>query len=110
VEGQCYGLRHGKERSVLRRIARLRRRRGTAGKSWSGSGTIFATHAGRINYQQIAARGWPIGSGAVESACAGIQKRFKRLGQFWRSRCLRRLNALIEAHELNRWDELWLQN
>ena len=43
----------------------------------------FATHADRMNYQTVARRGWPIGSGAVESACRQKQCRFKRPGQFW---------------------------
>jgi hypothetical protein len=30
----------------------------------------FAVQALRINYQTIHRRSWPIGSGAVESACA----------------------------------------
>ncbi len=36
-----------------------------------------------MHYQQVARRGWPIGSEAVESACRQKQTRFKRCGQFW---------------------------
>ncbi|HEX5398470.1 MAG TPA: hypothetical protein VFY06_05415 [Verrucomicrobiae bacterium] len=61
-----------------------------------------------MNYRQLFRRGWPIGSGAVESACAWRQRRFKRPGQFWTQAGLRHLNALIEARDLNHWDELWL--
>lgn len=110
VDRQCHDLRHGKERQVLRRIARLRGRRGTTGETIRREQNYLATHAGRMNYQARAARGWPIGSGAVESACAQKQKRFKRPGQFWTERGLRHLDALIQAREHNHWDQLWNRN
>ena len=68
----------------------------------------FASQAGRMNYQSVAARGWPIGSGAVESACRQKQCRFKRPGQFWTACGLCHLNALIEARDNGHWDQLWL--
>ena len=61
-----------------------------------------------MNYQQTARRGWPIGSGAVESACRQRQCRFKRPGQFWTSRGLRHLIALEEARHNGHWEELWM--
>ena len=51
--------------------------------------------------------GEPIGSGPVESACGQRQRRFKRPGQFWTQRGLRHLNAIIEARDLDHWDQLW---
>ena len=110
VQRQCHDLRHGQEQSVLRRLARLGRRSGASGEMIRREQNYFASHAGRMNYAEMAARGWPIGSGAVESACAQKQRRFKRPGQFWTERGVRHLNALIEARELNHWEELWLQN
>jgi hypothetical protein len=110
VNRQCHDLRHGKERTVLRRIARLRGRRGAAGEILRREKNYFASHAHRMNYQEMAQRSWPIGSGAVESACAQKQRRFKRPGQFWTERGQRHLNALIEAREQNYWDPLWSQN
>ena len=68
----------------------------------------FAGQSGRMNYQAIAARGWPIGSGAVESACRQSQCRFKRSGQFWTERGFRNLTALDEARRNAHWDELWI--
>ena len=102
--------RHGREQQVLRRLARLPAGRGAAKEIIRREQNYFASHAGRLNYEQTAARGWPIGSGAVESACAGLQKRFKRPGQFWSQRGLRHLNGLIQAREHQHWDSLWLQN
>jgi len=76
-------LRHGQERAVLREIAALPRRRGETGKTIRREQNYFATQAGRMNYQAMAQRGWPMGSGAVESACRSRQCRRKRPGQFW---------------------------
>ncbi len=52
---------------------------------------------------------WPIGSGAVESACRQRQGRFKRSGQFWTPAGMRHLSALTEARHTHHWDELWWQ-
>ena len=110
VDRQCHDLRQGKERNVLRRIARVRAGRGAAGETIRREQNYFATHARRMNYQEVSARGWPIGSGAVESACAQKQKRFKRPGQFWTERGLRHLDALIQTREHDHWDQLWSHN
>jgi len=107
VDQQCHNLRHGKEKQVLQGIRQLRGRRGTAGETVRRERNYFQSHRQRMNYQQLARRGWPIGSGPVESACAQKQGRFKRPGQFWTQNGLRHLNALIEARDLNHWDYLW---
>ena len=110
VEPLRHQVRHGQEQRALRQIARLKKRRGQAGKVIRREQNYFATHAGRMNYQAIAKRGWPIGSGAVESACRQKQCRFKRCGQFWSKEGLRNLCALDEARRNRHWDELWNQN
>lgn len=107
VEARLHHLRHGRERGVLQEIAGLKRR-GAAGQVLRREQHYFAEHAGRMNYQAVARRGWPIGSGAVESACRQKQGRFKRGGQFWTRRGLRNLAALDEARHNHHWDELWL--
>lgn len=63
--------------------------------------------SGRWGCPMLADRGWPIGSGPVESACSGKQGRFKRRGQFWIKSDVRHLESLIEARENKHWDELW---
>lgn len=103
-------VRHGQERPALRQIARLKKRGGEAGKVIRREQNYFKTHAGRMNYQAVAKRGWPIGSGAVESACRQKQCRFKRCGQFWSKEGLRNLCALDEARRNHHWDELWSLN
>jgi hypothetical protein len=110
VEGRLHQLRHGKEKKVLSEIAGLKNKRGAAGETLAREQNYFASHASRMNYQTIARRGWPIGSGAVESACRQKQCRFKRPGQFWTPKGLRNLIALDEARRNLHWDELWASN
>jgi hypothetical protein len=108
VETQLHQLRHGKEKRVLQQIAALPRQRGERGKVIRREQNYFSDHARRMNYQALADRGWPIGSGTVESACRQRQCRRKRPGQFWTPAGLRHLGALEEARDNAHWDELWL--
>ena len=110
VEPVRHQLRYGKEPQALRQISRLSKRRGEPGKVIGREQNYFQTHSKRMNYQAIARRGWPIGSGAVESACRQKQCRFKRCGQFWTHAGLRNLCALDEARRNHHWDDLWTAN
>ena len=110
VESRLHRLRHGQQQAVLKEIARLKGRRGQAGEIVRRQQNYFAVHAGRMNYKAFADRGWPIGSGTVESACLGSQCRFKEPGQFWSQKGFRHLCALEEARQNNHWDQLWLAN
>jgi len=107
VEPLRHQLRHGQEKKVLRVIAGLRAPKGQRGKTVRREQNYFASHQARMNYQAVAERGWPIGSGAVESACRQCQCRFKRPGQFWTPEGLRNLCALNEARHNHHWPELW---
>ena len=108
VQPRRHWLRHGQEKRVLREIAALRPPRGSAGDIVRREKNYFAGQAGRMNYQRLARKGWPIGSGSVESACRQKQCRFKRPGQFWTAKGMRHLGALTEARHNHHWDELWL--
>ena len=108
VEPRLHRLRHGKERAVLAEIAAWKRPRGARGALVRREQDYFAGQAARLHYARIAARGWPSGSGAVESACRQRQCRCKRPGQFWSVSGLRNLCALQEARANSHWDELWL--
>jgi hypothetical protein len=107
VQPRRHQLRHGQEQAVLKEIAALKVPRGTAGQVVKREQSYFAAHAARMNYQKIHRRGWPIGSGSVESACRQKQCRFKRPGQFWTPQGMRNLSALAEARHNHHWDELW---
>ena len=108
VEPRCHQLRHGRHQRVLREIAELKAPRGPAEPVVVREQKYFAGHAPRMNYAQIHWRGWPISSGAVESACRQRQCRYKRPGQFWTPTGMRNLGSLTEARFNNHWDELWL--
>lgn len=107
VDQQCHDLRHGQEKQLLRRLGQLAEGPGAGAEVIRREKNYFQSHRQRLNCQAASRLGWPIGSGAVESACAQRQRRFKRPGQFWTQEGLRRLNALIEARDLNHWDQLW---
>ena len=108
VEERLHRLRHGQEQKVLQEIAGLKAGRSVAGKIVRREQNYFASQAGRMAYESVAERGWPIGSGAVESACRQRQCRYKRPGQFWTEKGLRHLQALEEARSHGHWDQLWL--
>ena len=110
VEPRRHQLRHGQEKPLLAEIAGLKVPRGQAGKVVVREQNYLASHAGRMNYRTLHRRGWPIGSGAVESACRQRQCRFKRPGQFWTPKGMRHLSSLTEARHNQHWNELWPTN
>jgi hypothetical protein len=107
VEALLHQLRHGREKKALKAIAALAAPRGERGEVVRREQNYFASQKHRMKYQPIARRGWPIGSGAVESACRQRQCRFKRPGQFWTASGLRNLCPLEEARHNDHWEELW---
>jgi hypothetical protein len=107
VEPRRHQLRHGKHTVVLAQIARLSAPSTEAGKVIKREHAYFAEHAGRMAYRKTQRKGWPIGSGPVESACRSRQCRFKRPGQTWTPIGMRNLGALTEARYNHHWDELW---
>jgi hypothetical protein len=109
AERQLHQLRQGRHAAALRTIAGLKAGGGKRGKVVRREQNYFAGHARRLNYRRIAERGWPIGSGPVESACLQRQGRFKRSGQFWTPRGQQHLCALIEARQNGHWNTLWNQ-
>ena len=108
VEPLLHQLRHGKEKNALKEIAGLALPQGPGGEVVRREQNYFANNAHRMNYQTISRRGWPIGSGAVESACRQRQCRFKRPGQFWTAKGLQHLCALEESRHNHHWQQLWI--
>jgi hypothetical protein len=107
VEPILHQLRHGQEKKALRTIAGQRVPGGERTALLRREQNYFAGQKNRMNYQFMARRGWPIGSGAVESACRQRQFRFKRPGQFWTATGLANLCALEEARHNHHWEQLW---
>ena len=108
VEKRLHRLRHGRGQTVLKEISALKVSRSQTGKIVRKEKNYFAGQAQRMNYKEIAARGWPIGSAPVESSCRQDQCRFKRPGQSWTRSGFGNLSALDLARRNNHWDQLWL--
>lgn len=110
VEPLLHQLRHGQEAQVLGTLQTLPEHVRTLGGAVSQllerEINYFTTHREHIHYQDNAAKGFPVGSGAIESACSQFQNRFKRTGQFWKSESLGRLQSLKVARQDGDWDEL----
>lgn len=110
IEKRMHQLRHGKEQKVLREIRGLKVCRSQRGQIVRKEKKYFAGQAKRMNYKEISDRGWPIGSGPVESSCRQDQRRFKGPGQSWTRQGFDNLSALDQARRNNHWDELWLSD
>ena len=87
VEPLLHQLKHGQEADVLNTLEALPAQRQAAGLSPSDllqrEIAYFQTHRDHRHYQDLAAKGSPIGTGAMESTCGQVQTRVKRTGQFW---------------------------
>jgi len=110
VEPLLHQLRHGQEASILQTLESLpeaaRNLGGVVSELVQREINYFQNHRDHLHYQDNAAKGFPVGSGAVESGCSQFQDRFKRTGQFWNSASLGHLQALKVARNNGDWDQL----
>ena len=68
----------------------------------------FRTHAHRMDYPAFRARGFPIGSGAIESCAKNlIQARQAQAGMRWSTAGAQCLASLRALHRSGRWDAFW---
>ena len=114
VEPLLSQLRHGQEAGVLQILEDLpewcaQRQRAVPPEA-EREREYFRSHCEHVHYETMAARGCPVGSGAMESFCAQLQGRFKQCGQFWSRRGLGDLLALDVARRNLDWDALWIRN
>ena len=107
VEKRLHRLRHGREKGLLKEISQFKATQSQLGKIVQQEKNYFAGQAHRMNYKEIADRGWPVGSGPVESSCRQDQCRFKRPGASWTHHGFQNLSALDQARRNNHWDQLW---
>jgi len=70
----------------------------------------FTKHAGHMNYPEYRRRGWPIGSGTVESGMKQLNKRVKGTDQFWNTEGAESILALRGQwlSQDGRWEHYWL--
>ena len=114
VEPLLHQLKHGQEADVLSSLEALPAQRQTADQPLSEllqrEIAYFQTHREHLHYQELAAKGSPIGTGAMESTCSQLQTRVKRTGQFWKSAGLANMLALKAALQNDDWSALWAHN
>jgi len=69
----------------------------------------FTKHQEHMNYPEYRHRGWPIGSGVVESGVKQFNKRVKGSDQFWNEPTLEPILALrgLWLSQDQRWDRYW---
>ncbi len=62
----------------------------------------------RMGYHRLHARGYPVGSGVVESGIKQVvQQRHKQAGMRWNQDHLRKMLNVSTYIRSNRWDEFW---
>jgi hypothetical protein len=114
VQPLLHQLKHGQEAEVLHTLEALPAQRQAAGLSLGEllerEIAYFQTHREHLHYQDLAAKGSPIGTGAMESTCGQLQTRVKRTGQFWRAGGLANMLALKAALQNEDWSALWSRN
>lgn len=81
-----------------------------AGEGRDRAWQYLTTRRSQIAYRDFVARGWPIGSGCVESAHKGIvQARLKQRGMRWSRAGAEGMLALRIVQANARWDAQWAQ-
>lgn len=111
VQPLAHQLKHGGEAGVLKTLEDLiqlcPKLTEPAAQTLEREVQYFSGHREHLNYSGVQARGCPMGSGAVESACAQLQERFKGPGKFWTQQGHARLMALESARRNDDWDSLY---
>ena len=89
--------------AALQQVAKL-----PQGKAAEKEIHYFETNKGRMRYPQYRSKGYPIGSGTVESACKHlIGARLKQSGMCWSKDGAQAILNLRAAKLSNCWDEAW---
>jgi len=112
---------NGEAKGVAKRLGRLASHRAPrpttlteldanpdAKKLWEHA-MYFEKHVQTMNYPEYRARGWPIGSGAVESACGQFGDRVKHARMRWTRKgadALHVVKAAILSGD-DRWQKRW---
>lgn len=95
-------------RVILKAIGKLTRVEPSAAEEIRKAIDYFTEHATRMDYPSFIARGFPIGSGAIESTCKTlIEKREKGAGMRWTERGAQTVASLRALHRSRRWQTFW---
>lgn len=112
---QLQELRHGEPERVLDELRRQQEQLAAAGESPAlamvrGRLAYLEKRKAQIRYAAFEAQGYPIGSGAVESANKlVVEARLKGAGMHWARPHVNPMAALRTAVCSDRWDEAWEQ-
>ena len=109
---QLHELKHGEPERLLENLCELCRELGdgAALKTVKASLEYLEKRRGQIRYAQFQARGYPIGSGAVESANKlVVEQRLKGSGIHWARENVNPMVALRTVICSGRWEEVWPQ-
>lgn len=114
LKAECHELRHGDPEQVLRDLRKLTE--GLAAdaskaetlKVVSDNLAYFEKRKSQIRYAEFEAKGYPIGSGAVESANKLlVEARLKGSGMHWADSHVDPMVALRTIACSDRWEEAW---
>ncbi len=114
---QLHELKHGEPEGLLENLRGLCRELGDSGEGDGGALKIVQTSLGylekrrdQIRYVEFQAQGYPIGSGAVESANKlVVEARLKGSGMHWARAHVDPMLALRTVVCSDRWEEVWPQ-
>jgi len=109
---------NGRTDRVIRELERLSRRLGAPRDAdgpedprrvLANNVTYFRRNAPHMNYPEYRARGWPIGSGNVESGIKQFNKRVKGTEQFWQPPGAEAILCLrgLWLDQDDRWKRYW---
>ena len=105
ADSQLHLLRHGGEDEFRSELSKAAGQAppGEASETLRRAANYFDEHKDATRYADLEERGWPIGTGAMESANASAQNRMKRTGQFWTGTGKGNMLALLSAKTTGIW-------
>ena len=110
AQGMLHDLKHHGPWRLLRSLAGWAAigGRGKLGKAAVGTLGYFEVREELLDYPSLRAAGWPIGTGAVESANKlVVEERMKGTGMHWGEAHVNPMLALRNAQCSRRWDQEW---
>lgn len=108
VEGRLAQLWDGDLSGVQHQLRGLKPRRSEVREIVRQAVVYFTNQAGRMQYPSYREKGYPLGSGPVESACKNlVGARLKRGGMRWSNEGAQAVLNLRSELLSNRWDEAW---